>query len=298
MRFLGAAALALLLASPAAADAPCAGRAERASEAAAFAASLAKEGDDYRAIGQYKYALFLNPSSPDADLWRLAIGEAYRAGEQYVEAGKTFDAVAREGGRARAQAYLGAAKSWLSAGKFETAAARARAAARAYAGNADRVREAEYLEGWALVRDGQDAAAARAFEAARGPGAVGQGATRLVAVLPQLAHLPSKSPVLAGLLGVVPGLGHLYLGDPATALSAFVWNGVFGWALYDAVRARSWSLAVVLALFESMWYGGSIVGAISGAHRFNRDARLNAMEDLARIAPPSLVDQEARPAVP
>ena len=288
---LVALACALPLAAQALAPAPAAPqRADRAKEAAAFAASLAREGDDYRAIGEYKRALFLDPASPEAIGWQLAIGEAYRAGGQYEEAGKQFDALAQAGTAGRAAAKLGAAKSWLSARRYGRAAARAKSAAQAYAGDAQKVREAEYLEGWALVRAGRDGEAAQAFAAARGPGKVGEGAQRLVLVMPQLQHLPSKSPVLAGVLGLVPGLGHLYLGDPGTAVSALVWNGVFGWALYEAVAAKSWSLAVVLGMFEAMWYGGSIVGSISGAHRFNRDARVNAMEELEKIAPPALVD--------
>lgn len=261
-----------------------------ASRAAAFARALSQEGDFYRAIGEYKRALFLDPEAPENVAWSLAIGEAYRAGEQPEAAAKAFEAVAAAHPEVKGPALLGAAQSYLAAGQGESATSRAREAAGALT-DPGQVRTARYVEGWALLRTNRDEEAARAFALARGDGAVGQGAGRLLRVLPQLEQLPSRSPTVAAVLGLVPGLGHLYIGEVGTAASALAWNGLFGWALYDAVREKRWSFAVVLGMFESMWYGGSIVGAMGGAHRFNRDARVNALEDLEKVSSPKLPDE-------
>lgn len=258
--------------------------AEPPEEAARFAAQLAEEGDYYRAISEYKRALFLAPEQAEASTWALAIGEAYRRGEQPEAAARQYEAVAQAYPALKGTGLLGAAKSYFAAAQYESAVARARQAAEVLA-DADQRREAHYLEGWALLQTQRDAEARAAFEKARGGGVTGEGARRIVEVMPQLATLPSKSPLGAGLLGLVPGLGHLYIGDVGTAMSALVWNGVFGWALYESVKQEQWSLTVVLGMFEAMWYGGSILGAISGAHRYNRDARLNAMEDLEKLSP-------------
>lgn len=265
---------------------------DAATQVAAFARALSEEGDHYRAIGEYKRALFLSPGDARGFQWRYAIGEAYRAGEQYDAAAKQFEALASGApATVQARALLGAARSHLAAGQWESAIARSREAADAWEeSEPERSREARYVEGWALLRAGRDAEAAKAFERARGVDVVGQGATDLLRVLPQLDRLPSRSPALAGTLGLVPGLGHLYIGEPMIAVSAAVWNGIFIWALVDAIQKENWSLAVVLGLFEAMWYGGSVVGAVSGAHRFNRDARINAIEDLESIASPTLGD--------
>lgn len=257
--------------------------------AAAFADSLFDRGDYYRAIGEYERALFLAPTAAEAPRWNLQIGEAYRKGEQFVDAARTFERLARElPESSRPLALYRAAKAHLDAGALESAVARAREAADAFRDDPSRAREARYIEGWALLRSERDAEAEKAFAAAKGGDTAGLGAEKLLKVMPQLADIPSKSPTLAGVLGLIPGAGHLYLGDPQTAVSALVWNGIFIWALVDKIRARDWSLVAVLSIFESMWYGGSILGAVSGAHRYNRDARVNAMEDLEKLSPHDL----------
>lgn len=270
-------------------------RLPEARQAARFAESLDEAGDHYRAITEYKRALFLAPTAPEAARWELAIGGAYRRGEQFDAAAAWFDGLAAKyAGSERAWALLGAAQSYLGAGRQESAVARAQAAAAAFGADEAGVRAAKFTEGWALLLSNRDADAKAAFEAARGAGAAGEGAEKLVRLMPQLETLPHKDPLLAGMLGIVPGGGHLYLGDPSTAASALVWNGIFAFALYDAYSRKEWSTVLVLGLFEAMWYGGSIIGAIGGAHRFNRDARLNAMEELSAVAPPDLAVQ-ARP---
>jgi TM2 domain-containing membrane protein YozV len=98
-----------------------------------------------------------------------------------------------------------------------------------------------------------------------------------VAALPNLPH---RSPWLAGALAIVPGAGHVYLGQPLIGLAALLWNGLFGFALYDAIHHQMVGLSLVLGVFESLWYFGNIFGAVSGAHKFNRDVELNALEQL------------------
>jgi hypothetical protein len=89
---------------------------------------------------------------------------------------------------------------------------------------------------------------------------------------------PQKSPLAAGLLSIVPGAGHLYLGEPGVAAAAFLWNGAFLWATVEAFRQHRPGLGVALASVESLFYGGAILGAVSGAQRHNRDARTLAAE--------------------
>lgn len=268
-----------------------------ARKAAAFAEHLAERGDHYRAIGEFERALWLAPVAPEASRWMLRIGEAYRLGEQYETAGEHLQAVAAEYPELRAQALLAAAKAWQGAHRYESAIERARESAAVFGDGSSGARRARYVEGWSLLlsteRDAhqRDLQAADAFRLARGDGVLGEGADKLLALMPKLEDLPHRSPFLAGALGLVPGFGHFYLGDVSTGLSALVWNGVFGWALVEAIRAKNYSLAAVLGAFELMWYGGSITGAVSGAHRFNRDARLNAIDRMKELSPPALLDE-------
>ena len=84
----------------------------------------------------------------------------------------------------------------------------------------------------------------------------------------------------AALFSIIPGGGHLYLGQPFIAAAALSWNGLFGYALYDSIARGQVGVAVVLGVFESLWYFGTLFGAVSGAHKYNRDAVLNALDEL------------------
>lgn len=95
---------------------------------------------------------------------------------------------------------------------------------------------------------------------------------REIAALVDGISIPQKSPALAGVLSIVPGLGHLYLGEYGNALLAMVWNGIFIYGLVDSILSGRYGQAAVIGLLETIWYGGTIFGAIAGAHRFNRDA--------------------------
>jgi hypothetical protein len=101
--------------------------------------------------------------------------------------------------------------------------------------------------------------------------------------------IPSKDPLTAGLLSVVPGLGHAYLGEYKIALVAFLWNGAFLYGAADSFYRGDTGQGVLLSLVESIWYAGTIFGSVAGAHRFNRDAKDIVNEgverDLDRMVP-------------
>ena len=111
---------------------------------------------------------------------------------------------------------------------------------------------------------------------------------RKVAEYVATLEIPRKSPGLAGLLSIVPGLGHFYLGEVGIGIVAMVWNGAFIFATVDSFVAGRIGQGTLLGLLELVWYGGTIFGAISGAHRFNRDAYLivreGLTEDIDRLA--------------
>ncbi|RME29932.1 MAG: hypothetical protein D6806_00765 [Deltaproteobacteria bacterium] len=83
---------------------------------------------------------------------------------------------------------------------------------------------------------------------------------------------------------MVPGLGHFYLGDYEVGFTALLWNALFGWAAADTLRRGQWGPGIMLGALELFWYSGTVYGAVAGAHRFNRDARLNYLDELDRRA--------------
>lgn len=242
-----------------------------------FARSLDSEGDYYRAIGEYKRFLYLYPDSPLADEARLAIGRAYVHGEQPDAAEAHFLSLAELSPewRARSQLELGWAR--YASGRSQAAIFSLRSFLRwTDAQDAADTDRARYLLGWALLAQDDGAAAMEAFAS--------------ISSLPEKAQLteaakswpsqPRKSPLLAGLLSVVPGAGHLYIGEPLVGLAALGWNGLFSFALYESIRRDQVGVAVLLGALEMIWYTGTIFGAVSGAQKYNRDVRLQALEGL------------------
>jgi hypothetical protein len=80
-----------------------------------------------------------------------------------------------------------------------------------------------------------------------------------------------KSPAMAGLLGVVPGLGYLYAGYPGSALSALVLDSLLLVASYKAFDDGNEALGALLGIVGVGWYTGSIYGSVSAAERRNEN---------------------------
>lgn len=250
-----------------------------------FAERLFAEGDYYRAITEYQRALFLLGDAPRGDWVRLRIGTAYLAGQRTEAAAHVFaDLLERTGNlRLRALAGLGRARAWYRAGRY-LQGMQLLEQLHLQAGSAGLVDSRNYLLGCAALRAGRLDVARPAFAAVRAEGELGRRAGLVLERLGRAGRLPERSPLLAGLLSVVPGLGHFYLGQVEVGITALLWNGLFGWAAYDSFRRGQRGAGGVLLLLEMFWYAGTVYGAVAGAHRFNRDARLNFLEKIDAAA--------------
>ncbi|MBU4211859.1 MAG: hypothetical protein L6437_13625 [Kiritimatiellae bacterium] len=87
-----------------------------------------------------------------------------------------------------------------------------------------------------------------------------------------------KSPVLGGVLGLIPGLGYMYAGEYANGLRSLILNGLFmGAMVYSGVEDQ-WGAFAVISFFELTWYSGSIYGGIDAAQRYNRARQERCLE--------------------
>jgi tetratricopeptide (TPR) repeat protein len=94
--------------------------------------------------------------------------------------------------------------------------------------------------------------------------------TAALAALARYERERDKSPVLGGVLGLIPGLGYMYSGEYANGLRSLILNGLFmGAMVYSGVEDQ-WGAFAVIAFFEITWYSGSIYGGIDAAQRYNR----------------------------
>ncbi|ADO75830.1 tetratricopeptide repeat protein [Stigmatella aurantiaca] len=253
-----------------------------ADEQLGFAGALHAEGDYYRAIGEYKRFLYLYPDEPRADEARLSIGRAYAQGGQADAAEAYFLSLSGISPAWRSRSMLEIGWARAMAGRPEAAALSLKAFLREPGPLAeDGAHRARYLLGWSLLELGQGSEASQAFAAL--PPFPGQG--RLTEAARSWGALPRKSPVLAGVLSLIPGAGHVYIGEPVVGLAALAWNGLFSFALYESIRQEQLGIAVLLGALESLWYTGTIFGAVSGAQKYNRDVRWRALDALRLSAP-------------
>ncbi len=102
----------------------------------------------------------------------------------------------------------------------------------------------------------------------------------LVRRLEEIQTLEQKNPTLAGLAAIVPGGGFLYTERYKDALVGFLFNTAMILASYKAFDQDQDFLGGIIAFVETGFYSGNIYGAVSSAHKYNRNARTRAVEKL------------------
>ena len=100
-----------------------------------------------------------------------------------------------------------------------------------------------------------------------------QQAEQNIIVLQSSQNLRYKKPVLAGILGIIPGCGYLYAGHKQTALSALIINAAFGYATYTSVKSKNYGVAALTGTLSLAFYVGNIHGSIKSAKRYNESKR-------------------------
>jgi hypothetical protein len=73
------------------------------------------------------------------------------------------------------------------------------------------------------------------------------------------------------LLSIVPGGGQLYCNRYQDAMTAFLINAGLIWAAWEAFDNEQYALGSVISFVEFGFYAGNIYGAVSSAHKYNRD---------------------------
>jgi len=79
-----------------------------------------------------------------------------------------------------------------------------------------------------------------------------------------------KSPMLGGLLGIIPGFGYFYSGEYANGFRSIILNALFIWGMASTAEDEQWGFFSVIAFGEITWYTGSIYGGVDSAARYNR----------------------------
>jgi len=269
----------------------------RAAETRGFANHLFEQGEYYRAIGEYQRYLYLHPNAPDAEIIRLRGAMAYLFGGEHRLANHALArlSLSLENRRYARMAAFGRCQASYLDGAWKPAAMHLTTFLKEYptpsATDDPEGRQisnhARLMLGWSLVRANRLKQAETTFAKLAENAPEEKGYSKLVDKIHAIRVAPrGKTPWLAGLLSVVPGLGHAYIGRPDIALFSLAWNSLFIYAAADNIAQENYGTGSILSAFALLWYSGTIYGAVNGAHKWNRDMRLNKVDDLEVEFPP------------
>jgi len=264
---------------------------DRAQESRDFANHLFKKGEYYRAIGEYQRYLFLNPKAPDSELMQLRSGLAYLFGGEYQLANHELSLLGRnlrkpeytrmaDFGRSQASFLDG---SWKAASVHLKTFMEKHPYPKASQTTESRTlsHHALLMLGWTQIRLDELQEAEKTFAELAKISPPERGYQKLSQEIHALRKTPQgKSPTLAGFLSIVPGLGHAYIERPELALFSLAWNSLFIYAAADNITQKNYGTGSILSAFALLWYSGTIYGAVNGAHKWNRDMKLNKLDEL------------------
>lgn len=104
-------------------------------------------------------------------------------------------------------------------------------------------------------------------------------------ILWRLESAKPKNPTVAMLLGVLPGAGYLYTGQPRNALTSILANGLLAYACYTSIKSENYGLGIIVGIFSVSFYGGNIIGSGSSARRYNENQKRDAIAKLRNTNP-------------
>ena len=141
---------------------------------------------------------------------------------------------------------------------------------------------ARYELGWLHVEQGRWNDAGQAFDRITPNSRDRFRVDDLKAALVRSDAIAVKNPTTAGMLSIVPGGGQLYCKRYQDAMTAFLINAGLIWAAWEAFDNEQYALGGVISFVEFGFYAGNIYGAVSGAHKYNRDRISEFRESLYR----------------
>lgn len=241
-----------------------------------FADTLLSEGEYYRAVTEYRRALFLLPAWRSEERARavLGAGRAYYLGEEFARAGEWLTAHLHEaqGTSTWVPTQQTLYRSLLRSG--DTGAVLDLA-------SASKSPEGEFYSGLALAHERRWTDAQCFFENLPADHDYSDAARHNIGVLAEAARGPYKHARLAGRLAVVPGMGYLYAGHKQSALTAFLLNSLLITGSVQAFRSEQYTLGGFTGFLALTWYAGSIYGSVLAAERYN-DRRAESYLDRLR----------------
>lgn len=238
-----------------------------------FADSLADEGDFYRAITEYKRAMFYFPEYEKIDHIKLQIGRAYYLGGRYALAKQYLvPLTAHENDNLRFFSYNFLGLSYFENEEYFNSERVFRKLAREEQSLINRTDYYSYL-GMSLMGLKRFHNAADVFSENREQTENKEYRAFLdnaSSLADKASGYERKSPGWAITWGILfPGGGHIYLGEYDDALVSFLVVATTGYLAYDGFARESAVQSGIFLALSSGFYAGSIYSAYRETKRHN-----------------------------
>ena len=238
-----------------------------------FADFLYAQGDYLRAAGEYQRYLFHQPQESAQIRYKIAV--CYRFGGKTEQAIQGFESLLRTDPKSEfaSRAYYQIGATYFLQDQFERSV-QFLGEALPHITDARQHAEAAQLIGLSYLRQKRWSKASEVFKALQTSDIIPirEKAEVYHIYAERGADLPTRSPLLAGTLSIIPGAGRLYTGRFADALTTLFTVGLTGWQAYDGFRrdgvssAKGWTLGTLCGIF----YVGNIYGSVISARVYNR----------------------------
>jgi tetratricopeptide (TPR) repeat protein len=248
-----------------------------------YAQSRLEAGAYDEAIAEFNRFIHFFPADPRIPRARFQIGMAHFNAGRYPAAEAIFNAQIAHytGSPLDNQAYFMLSRCHARQGRIEQAIVDLHNLM-AFSPPAEVTDRARYELGWLHVEQGRWGLADQTFGRITTDSRDRFRVDDLQRILAGSDTIPYKRPTTAGLLSVVPGGGQLYCGRYQDALTAFLFNGGLIWAAWESFDKDLYALGGVIGFVEFGFYAGNIYGAISSAHKYNREQATLFRERLYR----------------
>lgn len=247
-------------------------------------------GDYNAAVSEFKRFAFFFPKDPRVPEALFDAGTACFRLHRYSEAVRLFQTVFEkytQSDFAIKSAFM-ISRSFAAAGEPKSAIA---VLNRLYSSNlfsVDVRDEAAARAGWLYLKTGDYRSAEKAFVKISGKDREKYHAPAILKDLKdRRERISVKSPLLAGICGIVPGGGYLYCGRLKDAAMAFFINTSLAVATYESIDKRIYALGGMLGLVNIGFYGGSIYGGITSAYKYNAREERRFLQGLEERYGPS-----------
>jgi TolA-binding protein len=246
-----------------------------------FAEQTMEKGDYLRAVFEFERFLQFFPEDKKVPKARLLTAQCYMKAKDYESARKILNEVLSgyTGTLVAGKALFLMGESYYEQGLYDEAERYFKGVIAAYP-EPELRNSAVYRLGWIQMQTGKWHEASETFKDVGAGSPLFPNAQDLSVKSLGGEFLPYKDPTTAGALSVVPGLGHVYSERYKDGLVAFLLNGLFICATYEAFHENQEVLGAILGFVELGFYSGTIYSAVNSAHKYNRKLKDDFLQGL------------------